>query len=69
MAPARPAQGEALTHSQPSASDVVGLEWWFASFHDGDYVWPTVPRLGHQARGETAWGMADLFGGDDLLCA
>ena len=65
--PVRPAQGKAPTPSQPSASEAVGLQPWFASFHDGDDVWPAVPRLRHQARGETASGMADLFGGEDLL--
>jgi hypothetical protein len=65
--PARPAQGEAPAPSQPSASEVVGLERWFASLHGGDYVWLTVPRLNHQARGDTTLGMADLFGGEDLL--
>jgi hypothetical protein len=66
-APPRPAQGAAPTPSPPSASDVVGLERWFASFHDGDSVWPTVPRLNHPARGGTSLDMADLFGGEDLL--
>jgi predicted outer membrane repeat protein len=65
--PARPAQGETPTHSQPSASDAIALERWFASYHEGDYVWPTVPGLRHQARGDTTVGMADLFGGEDLL--
>jgi hypothetical protein len=65
--PARPAQSEGPAPRQPSASEVVGLERWFASLHDGDYVWLTVPRLRHQARGDTTLGMADLFGGDDLL--
>jgi hypothetical protein len=41
-APARPGQSEAPAPSQPSASEVVGLEQWLASFHDGDYVWPAV---------------------------
>jgi hypothetical protein len=66
-APARPAQGEDATHSQPSASDVVGLGRWFATFHDGDCVWLTAPRLNHQARGGTSLDLADLFGGEDLL--
>jgi parallel beta-helix repeat protein len=65
--PPRPAQGEAPATSEPSASGVVGLERWFASSHDGDYVWLTAPRLNHRARGYTTLGMADLFGGDDLL--
>jgi hypothetical protein len=64
--PPRPAQGEAPTDSQRSAGEVVGLEQFFASLHDGDSVSLTVPRLNHQARGDTAPGMADLFG-EDLL--
>jgi hypothetical protein len=64
---ARPPQGEAPAPIQPSASEVVGLERWFASFHDGDYVWLTVPRLRHQARGDTTLGMAGFFGGEDLF--
>jgi hypothetical protein len=64
-----PAQGAAPTPSQSSVRDVVGLQRWLASFHDGDSVGPTVPRLRHQARGDTTPGMADLFGGDDLLFA
>jgi hypothetical protein len=43
--PVRRAQGEAPAPGQPSASEVVGLERWFASFHDGDYVWLTAPQL------------------------
>jgi hypothetical protein len=65
--PARPAQGEAPAPSQPSASEVVALERWFASFDDGDYVWPTVPRPRHRARGGTVSGIADLFDRDDLF--
>ena len=65
--PARPAQAEAPTPSEPSASEVVGLERSVASLHDGDYVGPAVPRLRHQARGDTTLGIADLFGGEDPL--
>ena len=45
------------------------LDRIFARAVDGsdDAVWPTVPRLNHQARGDTTLGMADRFGGDDLF--
>jgi hypothetical protein len=63
--PARPAQGAAPAPRQPSASEVVGPELWFASLHDVDDVWRTVPRLNHRARGDTTLGRADLFAGED----
>ena len=45
------------------------LDRIFARAVDGsdDAVWLTVPRLNHQARGDTTLGMADRFGGDDLF--
>jgi hypothetical protein len=62
-----PLMGPSWAPSQPSASEVVGRERRFASLHDGNYIWRTVPRLRHQARGDTTLGLADLFGGEDLL--
>jgi hypothetical protein len=35
--PARPAQVKAPAPGLPSASEVVGLEWWFASLHVNHY--------------------------------
>ena len=48
---------------------VDALDRIFARAVDGsdDAVWLTVPRLNHQARGDTTLGMADRFGGDDLF--
>jgi hypothetical protein len=64
-----PLQGEMLTPSEPSANEVVALERWFVSFHDGDSAWLTMPRQRRQAPGETDWGLVHLFGGDEWLSA
>jgi hypothetical protein len=53
--------------TERSADAVAGLDRWFASFHGGDFAWLTLTRLRHHARGETDSGLADLFGGEDLL--
>jgi hypothetical protein len=54
---------QSTIQSEPSANAVAPAEQWFIWFHDGHSAWLTVPRLRHQAPGQTDLALAEQLDG------
>jgi hypothetical protein len=61
--PASSAQAEPPARSEPAANEVLPTEQGLSWFQDGDSAWLTVPRLRHQARGQTDVALAEQIDG------